>query len=125
VLLDRLVDELAAPELTTDTPLLLIALRPWGDLDERIAGGRTRPGYGFRREWMDRVLRDRDAHLLEMATSSWWSVSPNQVRRRAIEYAVPLYRGLTRGLFRIQEGSWEQETGTVPVGLRGRPGVVR
>ncbi len=111
VLLDRLVDELAAPELTTDTPLLLIALRPWGDLDERIAGARTRPGYGFKREWMDPFLRDRDARLLEMATSSWWVVSPNEVSRRCIRYAVPLYRGVTRGLFRIQEGSWEKEPG--------------
>lgn len=32
VLLDRLVDELAAPALTTETPLLLITLKPWGDL---------------------------------------------------------------------------------------------
>lgn len=43
VLLDRLVDELAAPRLTTDTELLIIAVKPWGDLDERIAGARTRP----------------------------------------------------------------------------------
>lgn len=111
VLLDRLVDEFAAPELTTDTPLLLIALRPWGDLEEHIAGGRIRPGYGFRREWADPVLRDRDAHLLEMATSSWWVVSPDQVRRRGIEHVVPLFRGVTRGLFRIRDGSWEQEPG--------------
>lgn len=60
---------------------------------------------------MDPVLRDRDAHLLEMGTSSWWVVNPDVVRRRGIWYAVPLYRGVTRGLFRIREDGWEQEPG--------------
>jgi uncharacterized protein len=111
VLLDRLVDEFAAPALDTATPLLLITLKPWGDLDEHIAGDRMRPGYGFKREWMDPVLRDRNARELEMATSSWWVVSPDQVHRRGVEYAVPLYRGVTRALLRIHDGSWEQEPG--------------
>jgi hypothetical protein len=38
ILLDRLVDEFAAPPLTTTQPLLLITLRPWEDLIEAIAG---------------------------------------------------------------------------------------
>lgn len=96
VLLERLVDELAAPELSTVVPLLLIALKPWGYLDEEIAGGRTRPGYGFKREWVEPTLRDRDAHLLEMATASWWVLSPDQIRRRRITHVVPLYHGATR-----------------------------
>lgn len=108
ILLDRPVDELAAPELTTREPLLLIALRPWGALDEDIAGGRTRPGYGFKHEWAEPALRDRDAHLLEMATSSWWVISPDQVRRRGIDHVVPIYRGVTRGLFRLDGTSWER-----------------
>jgi hypothetical protein len=108
VLLDRLVDELAAPELTVKTPLLLITIKAWGDLDEHIAGGRIRPGYGFKREWHDPVLRDRDAHLLEMATSSWWVVKPVRVERLGIEHAVPVYHGVTRGLLRVR--NWEQDT---------------
>ncbi|MGI8663864.1 MAG: LEM-3-like GIY-YIG domain-containing protein [Acidimicrobiales bacterium] len=108
VLLERLVDELAAPELTTAVPLLLIALKPWGYLDEEIAGGRTRPGYGFKREWVEPTLRDRDAHLLEMATASWWVITPDQVRRRGITHVVPLYRGVTRGLCAIDDASWER-----------------
>lgn len=107
VLLDRLVDELAAPDLTTAEPLLLISLKPWGDVDENIAGGRTRPGYGFKREWAEPALRDKDAHLLEMATSSWWVISPDRVRRRGIAHVVPLYRGVTRGLLRLDDASWE------------------
>jgi uncharacterized protein len=108
VLLDRLVDELAAPQLMTTEPLLLISLKPWGDLNEEIAGGRTRPGYGFKREWAEPALRDRDARVLEMATSSWWVLNPDRVRRRWIQHVVPLYRGVTRGLFHIDDSSWEQ-----------------
>jgi uncharacterized protein len=108
VLLDRLVDELAAPPLTTAKPLLLITLMPWGDLEEPIAGGRTRPGYGFKREWLDPVLRDREADVLEMATSSWWRLAPDRVRRRGIDYAVPVFRGVTRGLLKIDSDKWEQ-----------------
>ena len=109
--LDRLVDELAAPMLETDRPLLLITLNPWKDLIERIAGGRTRPGAGFKLEWTDPALRDRDIAELEMATSSWWVVSPDQVARRRIGYVVPMFRGVTRALLKIDPDSWERDAG--------------
>jgi hypothetical protein len=111
ILLDRLVDEFAAAPLTTTQPLLLITLRPWEDLIEAIAGNRTRPGNGFKREWLDSELRNRDARLLEMATSSRWVISPRQVQRRGVRYAVPVFRGVTRGLLEIRADSWEQLSG--------------
>ena len=70
ILLDRLVDELAAPTLDTSQPLVLITLNPWQDRQEEIAGGRVRPRAGFKLEWSDPVLRDRDVAQLEMAVSS-------------------------------------------------------
>jgi hypothetical protein len=107
--LDRLVDELAAPVLDCAVPLLLITLNPWKEITERIAGDRTRRGSGFKLEWADPALRDRDISELEMATASWWVVSPSQVARRRIEHVVPLFRGVTRALLRIKPDSWERD----------------
>lgn len=109
--LDRLVDELAAPVLDSNRPLLLITLKPWVDITEPIAGARTRLGAGFRLEWADPTLRDGEIAELEMATASWWVVSPEQVARRGIEYVVPLFRGVTRALLKVDLDSWEANEG--------------
>lgn len=98
----------AAPQLTTSQPLLIIAMNPWNDLQEQIAGGRVRHGAGFKPAWNDPTLRDQDASAIEMAISAWWRVSPYEVRRRGIDHAVATYRGLTRGLAKIGPDSWEQ-----------------
>ncbi len=108
VLLDQLVDDFAAPVLVTTEPLLLITLGAWLPSEgEEIAGGRVRYGAGFKREWYDSDVRR--SHLAELAagTSAWWKVSPRQVERRGIEHVVAVYRGVTRGLFHVESGSWE------------------
>jgi hypothetical protein len=50
--LAQLVDDLAAPPLTTTTPLLLITLRELTALEELLPGGGTRAGFGFKRTWL-------------------------------------------------------------------------
>lgn len=111
ILLDRLVDELAAPLLTTDAPLLLITLGAWCDAEEVVAGGRTRGGHGFKREWYDPVRRDAEIAILEMSTTAWWVINPTVVSRRAVRHAVAVHRGVTRGLFAIAADSWVSANG--------------
>lgn len=111
VLLDRLIDDFAAPVLTADVPLLLITLGAWTDhAGEVIAGGRTRYGAGFKRAWYDPVLRAAEIGVMGAGMSAWWKVSPRHVEREGIEHAVALYRGITRGVFRIEDGSWEKNS---------------
>jgi hypothetical protein len=60
-LLQTLIDEYAAPLLTTRHPLLLITLFGWVDLPdgEMIAGGRVRYAAGFKAEWLVSAVRRR------------------------------------------------------------------
>lgn len=111
ILLDRLIDELAAPPLTTTTPLLLITLGAWNDEELGVAGGRTRHGNGFKREWYEPAMRDANIHELEMSTTAWWKLSPRSVEARGIHHAVAVHRGVTRGLFQIDATSWELANG--------------
>jgi hypothetical protein len=108
VTLDQLVDDLAAPSLTTITPLLLITLREWTAREERLPGGGTRSGYGFKRAWLDETLRHRDIDILADSTRCWWGIDPRNVGARGIQHAVAVYGGVTRALFHIESDSWEQ-----------------
>lgn len=108
VLLDELIAEWEAPELQTTTPLLLIKLRPWSDSRETIAGGHTRYGAGFKRQWLDPRQRDRDAEVQAAGASAWWRLSEARICREGIEYAAPIYDGVTRGLMRIVPGTFEK-----------------
>lgn len=119
VLLSRLIDDLAAPLLSSEQPLLLITVKPWLDLEETVAGGRTRPGYGFKREWFDQTIRRRDIGLLEAATNSWWIASPVEVARQGVLHSVAVFQGVTRGLFEI--GPWEQDARGNRWGFSGTP----
>src|SRR5699024_281462 len=92
VLLSELIAEREAPPLTTSTPLLLIKLNTWKDGEEGIAGGRTRHGAGFKRQWLDSQQRDRDADTLMAGASAWWRVDPRRVEREGIEYAAAVRR---------------------------------
>jgi hypothetical protein len=111
VLLERLVDELAAPLLETDLPLLLITLGEWQDSKESVAGARARQGHGFKREWYDPAIRAAEIAAVEMSTSAWWVVNPAEVDRRGIGHAVAVHRGVTRALFEIVADSWVSEGG--------------
>lgn len=105
-LLQTLIDDFKAPELTTQEPLLLIRLSRWSDGEESVPGGRFRAGYGFREQWIDRSHVDLDE--LALSTSCWWVLSESEVDRRGIRFAVGVYRGVTRGLFEIDNSSWEK-----------------
>jgi uncharacterized protein len=111
ILLDRLVDEFAAPLLTASTPLLLITLGGWKDQDEGVACGRTRRGSGFKREWHEPAVRDAEIGDLEMSTTAWWKLSRRSVESRGIQYTVAVHRGVTRGLFKIEPHSWTTANG--------------
>lgn len=111
ILLDRLVDEIAAPPLTTSTPLLMITLGAWNDEELDIAGGRTRYGNGFKREWYEPAARDANIHEVERSTTAWWKLSRRSVEARRIHHAVAVHRGVTRGLFQIDPTSWTTANG--------------
>jgi hypothetical protein len=104
----QLVDDLAAPPLTTTTPLLLITLREWIALEEPLPGGGTRAGFGFKRTWLNETLRRQDIDVLADATRCWWGINPHSVETHGIEHAVAVYGGVTRALFCILPDSWEQ-----------------
>jgi hypothetical protein len=94
--LKELVARYGAPPLKTKTPLLLIRLRPWADDVDRFGGGK---GYGYRAG-----MSQRD---LYRTTRQWWVISPDRVERDEVRHAVPVYEGVTRGLFTIR--SWRQD----------------
>lgn len=105
--LEQLVDDLAAPALATETPLLLITLNGWHSLEEPLPGGGARQGFGFKRAWLDNTLRRAEINILADSTRCWWRIDPRRVEAAGIEYAVAVYGGVTRALFRIIPGSWE------------------
>ncbi|MGH3570375.1 MAG: hypothetical protein ACRDUW_00850 [Pseudonocardiaceae bacterium] len=106
--LAQLIDDLAAPPLTTTAPLLLITLREWTTLEEPLPGGGTRTGFGFKRTWLNETPRRQDIDVLADATRCWWAINPHSVKTHGIEHAVAVYGGVTRALFRILPDSWEQ-----------------
>ena len=108
--LEQLVDDLAAPDLTTTTPLLLITLGGWYPEEEPVPGGGTCAGFGFKRAWLDRTLREHDINSLADSTRCWWRINAHRVDSMGIEHAVAVYGGVTRGLFRIEPESWEELT---------------
>lgn len=124
VLLRDLVDDLAAPQLTYDKPLLIIRLGPWTDTaedPELMPDGLARKGYGYKWEWLP--SRERVQHLKEIGDSAcgWWKINPDSVEDRGIEYFVAVHRGVTRGLFRIVPDSWQtKDYGAYPSGRRDR-----
>ncbi|MFG3521993.1 hypothetical protein ACGF5S_17105 [Nocardia nova] len=102
--------EFRAPDLTTDTPLLLITLGIWADGIEQLPGGGTRAGAGFKPEWTDPRRLRQEISVLGQSVCCWWTFQPANVERHHIEHIVALYRGVTRGLFKIVPGTAE----TVP-----------
>ena len=121
-LLTTLIDEYAAPLLTSSTPLLLITLNGWTDLPdgELIAGGRVRNGAGYKPEWLVSSVRRSAYAEIGESVSAWWSVSPKVVEACGIKHVAVLHRGLTRALFKIEPGSWETIT-TDRTDKNGRP----
>jgi hypothetical protein len=106
--LNQLVDDLAAPALSTTERLLLITLNGWYPLKEPLPGGGTREAFGFKRAWLDRALRESEMDVLADSTRCWWRINPRRVEDLGIEHAVAVYGGVTRALFRIVPASWEE-----------------
>lgn len=118
MLLKDLVDEKAAPALTlTEVPMLLITLKGWIDKHERIPGKKrnekpkTRAGYGYKREWFTSSVREQHFEEIGRSVCAWWRIDPERVERNNIEYAVAVHRGVTRAVFRILPGTWEEQGG--------------
>jgi uncharacterized protein len=120
-LLQTLIDDYAAPPLTTSRPLLLITLNGWQDFPdgEVIAGGRVRYFAGWKPEWLVSSVRREAYDEIGESVSAWWSVSPQVVADGGIEHVAAVHRGVTRALFKIEPGSWE--TITYRVAKNGRP----
>lgn len=109
MLLQTLIDEYAAPELTTSHPLLLITLNGWQEFPdgEVIAGGRVRYFAGWKPEWLVSSVRRKAYDEIGEYVSAWWRVDPYVVDYGGIEHVAAVHRSVTRALFRIEPGSWE------------------
>lgn len=110
--LQTLIDEYEVPLLTTKTPLLLITLRGGGEWPEdgpgeEVAGGRRRHFAGWRPEWNVSSVRESAFDEIGFAASAWWVVKEQSVRSRGIEHVAVVHKEITRGLYRIEPGSWE------------------
>ena len=106
--LQDLYDEMAAPPLTTDIPLLLVTLGPWTENPgEKMPGGYLRHGYGYKSEWLTRSERIKHYQQIAESVAGWFNYTEAGVKNRGIEYAVAVHRGVTRTLLRINADSWE------------------
>jgi len=106
--LDDIIRDFAAPDLDTETPLLLITLKPWEEDQEETPGGETRAGRGFKREWTDPRVMKREMKAVADSTRCWWSgLHREKVEARGVEHLVTVYGGVTRAIFRVQPSTWE------------------
>ena len=110
MLLQDLYDEMAAPLLATDLPLLLVTLGPWTDNpNEEMPGGYLRHGYGYKSEWLTRSERIKHYQQIGESIAGWFKYTEAGVKNRGIEYAVAVHRGVTRALVKIDPDSWESD----------------
>ncbi len=115
--LDDIVRELAAPDLVTETPLLLITLGEWEEDEEQTPGGTMRDGRGFKREWTNPRAMRSERKALADSTRCWWTgLHQANVESAGIKHAVAVYGGVTRAVFRIRSSTWVWDT------RRGRRG---
>ncbi|WP_052492369.1 GIY-YIG nuclease family protein [Leucobacter komagatae] len=114
-LLSSLIEDFAAPPLTTSEPLLLITLNGWDDHPEGepVAGGRMRYRVGYSPEWLASDARKRAYAEIGDSVSAWWSLDVSRIERLGIRHVVALHRGVTRALFEIVPDSWEFDTSRV------------
>lgn len=108
-LLTEIYDELAAPLLTNRTPMLMIKLGGWVDEPGKVADGGSREGHGYKHEWL--VSKIRDQHLQELGESvrGDWNIAEwrfDEANPDRVRYLVAVHRGVTRGLFEIEPGSF-------------------
>lgn len=107
-LLTSIIDEYAAPVLTTTEPLLLITLNGQIiDPDDIPVNGRMRTFAGFRPEWRESAIRVQSYDEIGESLCAWWSISPANVKKRGVRHAVAVHEGVTRALFEIVDDSWQ------------------
>lgn len=105
--LQSIVDEYAAPELTTTEPLLLITLNGENhDPDHFMPEGERRTFAGYKPEWRESAIRVTVFDEIGESVRGWWSISPRSIERRGIRHVVAVHEGVTRALFEIVEDSW-------------------
>lgn len=108
-LLRTLVDDYAAPPLTTSKPLLLITLNGSQDIPdgEEMADGRLRYWAGWNDEWLVSSVREKSFREIGDSVSGWWRIDLNRVRRCNIQHVAAVHRGVTRALLKIDQRSWK------------------
>jgi hypothetical protein len=107
-LLQSIIDEQAAPELTSAEPLLLITLNGQiVDPDNQPVNGRMRTFAGYRPEWRESAIRVQSYSEIGESVCAWWSINPRTVEKKGIRHVVAVHEGVTRALFEIVEGSWD------------------
>ncbi len=94
---EELDQQLAAPELTTSLPAILIKLGWWTLDDENEL---PRRGFGYRTGISGSDLYD--------STRAWWVLSRKRVV--AYPYVVAVYQGITRGVWEVDHSSWRSWT---------------
>jgi uncharacterized protein len=62
---------------------------------------------GWKPEWLVSSVRRKAYNEIGESVSAWWSVDLRVVDRGGIEHVAAVHRGVTRALFRIEQGSWE------------------
>lgn len=107
MLLQDLYDEMAAPLLATEMPLLIVSLGEWVDSHEEMLDGTFAPGYGYKTEWLTSTERVKHNWEIAGSASKWFKYTEREVERRGIEHALAAHRGVTRTLLRIVPGSWQ------------------
>lgn len=107
--LEDIIEEMSAPPLRTQTPLLIVTLGPWRNSAEVALDGCALDGYGYKAEWLPRTERDKHREEIGLSASKWFKFSEATVERHGIEYAVAAHRGVTRALLRIVPGSWQHQ----------------
>ncbi|WP_250505015.1 GIY-YIG nuclease family protein [Bowdeniella massiliensis] len=112
MLLEDLVAETGADELTYEGPLLTIDLgqwteTPWG---EPMPGGWKREGHGYKAEWLTRSEREKNYEEICKSACGWWILSKHRLESSGIDHIVAVHRKVTRALLRIKPGSWEVQT---------------
>lgn len=107
--LSDLIAEMEAPELKFEGPLLTVTLGDWEDNPEgeSMPGGEKRYGYGYKREWLPSEERKKHYEDIALSASGWWPIHPDEHKKKTIEFAVVIHRGVTRALLRIL--SWDYD----------------
>lgn len=105
-LLDHIVQEKAATPLTVQVPMLLFELSDWKHCPSELPGEKYRDGHGYKPEWRTSYVREKHFEEIGLSTCAWWPINIDNAAD--YEYAVAVHRGVTRAIFRIVPGTWEE-----------------